>query len=84
MKRFTLIFSQFAAQVGPDTQPMEAYKFCQINLNLHYPQGFQLSVLSTEFRGYVGLDSGVNATLGALYYFSGRKSTSFCFLAYGF
>jgi hypothetical protein len=53
---------------------MDAYKFCQINLNLHYPQGFQLSVLSTEFRGYVGLDSGVNATLGALYYFSGRKS----------
>jgi hypothetical protein len=52
---------------------MDARKFCQINLDLHYPQGFQLSVLSTTFRGFVSLDKGVTATLSALYYFSGRE-----------
>ena len=55
-------------------QPTDARKYCQINLNLKYPQGFQFSVLSTTFRGYTALDAGVNATLSALYYFSGRKS----------
>ncbi|PMD64412.1 uncharacterized protein K444DRAFT_555040 [Hyaloscypha bicolor E] len=64
-------FSSFTAEVGATTQPMDARKFCQINLDLHYPQGFQFSVLSTTFRGFVGLDKGVTATLSALYYFSG-------------
>jgi hypothetical protein len=78
--RFKLMFSQFAAQISPTTQPIDSYKFCQINPNLHYPYGFRISILSTESCGYVGLDSGVIATLGALYYFSGRKSTSLIYV----
>jgi hypothetical protein len=70
------MFDNFAAQVGPTTEPSDARKYCQINLNLQYPGGFQYSILSTTFRGYAALQSGVNATLSALYYFSGRKSVS--------
>jgi hypothetical protein len=55
---------------------MDARKNCQINLDLHYPPGYQFSILSTTFRGFVGLDDNVVATLGALYYFSGRELLS--------
>jgi len=73
---FTLMFDGFAAQIGPTTQPSDARKYCQINLDLQYPAGFQFSVLSTTFRGYAALQTGVNATLSALYYFSGPNQAS--------
>lgn len=72
MIRFTLIFDSFMAQTGPGTTPAQGRSFCQINMLLDYPAGFQYSVLSTTYRGYVNLDAGVSGTLGALYYFSGR------------
>src|SRR3954449_9339713 len=37
---FTVIHSQFLAQVGPGIMASEARKNCQINLGLFVPQGF--------------------------------------------
>ncbi|CZR68010.1 uncharacterized protein PAC_17909 [Phialocephala subalpina] len=68
---FTLIFDSFQAQTGPGTTPDESRRYCQINLDLNYPQGFQYSVFQTTFRGYTYLDPAVTARESALYYFSG-------------
>ncbi|KAF4629531.1 hypothetical protein G7Y89_g8617 [Cudoniella acicularis] len=71
---FTLIFDSYQAQIGPGTVPTDARKFCQINLNLHYPQGFQYSIMKTIFRGYASLQKGVSGTQQATYYFSGESA----------
>ncbi|KAH6665553.1 hypothetical protein B0J14DRAFT_457786, partial [Halenospora varia] len=71
---FTLIFDSFVAQVGPGTAATDARKFCQINLDLHYPQGFQYSILKTIYRGYAQLDAGVSGSQSATYYFSGQSA----------
>ncbi|RDL35898.1 Uncharacterized protein BP5553_06510 [Venustampulla echinocandica] len=71
---FTLIFDQYQVQIGPGTQPADARKFCQVNLQLHYPSGFQYSILSTVYRGYAALDAGVTGTQEATYYFSGQSA----------
>lgn len=73
---FTLIFDSYVASVGPGVGITESRKNCQLNLDLRYPGGFQYSVYSTIYRGYVGIDKGVSATQSATYYFSGRKSDS--------
>ncbi|KAH8654962.1 hypothetical protein BGZ60DRAFT_151440 [Tricladium varicosporioides] len=71
---FTLIFDSFVAQVGPGTAAADGRKFCQINLDLHYPQGFQYSILKTIYRGYAQLDAGVSGSQSATYYFSGQSA----------
>lgn len=70
---FTLIFDKYVTSIGPGVAATEARKFCQINLQLHYPGGFQYSVMSAIYRGYANLEAGVTGTQEATYYFSGRK-----------
>lgn len=74
---FTLVFDKYQAQVGPNTMASDARRFCQLNIDLRYPSGYQYSVLKTIYRGYAGLDKGVTGTQGATYYFSGRKYIPF-------
>jgi hypothetical protein len=73
-KTFTLLFDSYVAEIGPQTRITATRKNCQITVNLHYPQGFQYSLLSTDYRGYVGIDKGVTATQKSTYYFSGDQA----------
>src|SRR5947208_7771357 len=38
---FTLIFDTYIASLGPGVPITESRKNCQLNINLHYPGGFQ-------------------------------------------
>jgi len=71
---FTLIFDNYVASIGPGIDITQTRKNCQLNIDLQYPSGFQYSVFSTIYRGYVGLDAGVTATQGSVYYFSGETA----------
>lgn len=62
------------ASIGTGVPVTENRKNCQLNINLQYPSGFQYSVLSTEFRGYADLQSGINGVQQATYYFSGSSA----------
>jgi hypothetical protein len=41
-----------------------------------YPPGFQYSIFSADYRGYVQLDKGVTGTQKSTYYFSGQTAQS--------
>lgn len=62
------------ASIGPGTLPTDHRKNCQINLDIHYPQGFQYSLFSADYRGYESLDPGVTGQQVATYYFSGEQA----------
>ena len=70
-KTFTLIFDSFIASSGPGVPVTENRKNCQINVNLHLPQGFSYSVANYDYRGYVGLPAGVQAEQKSTYFFQG-------------
>jgi hypothetical protein len=70
----TLIFDRFVASVGPGVPITEARKNCQINLNLHIPQGWAFSIATFDYRGYVQLAAGQRATQKAIYYFQGETT----------
>ena len=61
------------AKVGPNVGPLDWRKFCQLLLELHYPQGVQYSILQTEYLGYVDIDAGVTAEQETIFYFSGGE-----------
>ena len=54
----TLIFDSYVADQGKDIPVTENRKNCQLNIDLLYPPGFQYSVFSADYRGYVALDKG--------------------------
>ncbi|KAJ2988363.1 hypothetical protein HDV02_005632, partial [Globomyces sp. JEL0801] len=71
-KTFTLIFDQFVASSGPGTTVKDTRKNCQVNVDLHYPQGFSYTINNIDYRGYVNVPAGVTGIQRANYYFSGQ------------
>ena len=72
---FTLIFDQFLAEAGPGIPASRGRSFCQINLDLHIPQGWSYTLFRVDYRGFASLDSGTQGTQTASYYFQGNSQT---------
>lgn len=68
---FTLAFSDYIAEAGPGVDRSLSRRSCNINLNLHIPGGWQYSVFTVDYRGFVNLDSGVSSDLRTNYRFQG-------------
>ncbi len=69
--QFTLIFDQFVASKGPGVAATEATKTCQMNVNLKVPQGWQYSIGTVDYHGFVSLPKKMKATQEVTYYFDG-------------
>jgi hypothetical protein len=66
----TFGFDSFQAQIGPNAPQTAQNKNCQLHLDLRYPSGFQLSLMTATYHGFVRLDDGVEASFISQYYFS--------------
>lgn len=73
-KSFTLIFDSFVASQGPGVPVTENRKNCQMSVNLHVPNGFQFSIGTADYRGYVSLPAGVTARQKSTYSFAGSSA----------
>lgn len=83
-KAFTVTFSEFAAQTGPLLSPLEGRKNCNLTIDLDIPAGWQFSIASFNFRGYVQLDQAVVAEHSATYFLQGdSKQLKFASVAKG-
>ncbi|KAF2185469.1 hypothetical protein K469DRAFT_726653 [Zopfia rhizophila CBS 207.26] len=69
----TLSFDTYTVQSGPSIPATERRKFCQLQLKLRYPSGFQYSVFGADYRGYASLEKGVQGIAQSTYYFSGQQ-----------
>lgn len=72
---FTTIFSQYEAQVTPDTG-VSAAKDCQFDIALKGPQNASYTISHVEFDGYVFAEAGVTATSNISYYVQGSPGAS--------
>ncbi|MEU4894265.1 DUF4360 domain-containing protein [Streptomyces sp. NPDC044780] len=73
---FTVTYSDYLAQVGPDSAPTDIRKNCQLNLGVHVPQGFTYAIAQVDYRGYGHLEKGAQGTEKASYYFQGSADTA--------
>ncbi|MFJ1706082.1 DUF4360 domain-containing protein [Kitasatospora sp. NPDC088346] len=73
---FTVTYSNYLAQVGVGSKPTDFRKNCQLNLNVHVPQGFTYAIASADYRGYAHLEKGATAVQRANYYFQGQPQTA--------
>ncbi|MEU0869717.1 DUF4360 domain-containing protein [Nocardia brasiliensis] len=74
---FTVTYSAYTAQVGPEASPTDFRKNCQLNLKVHVPQGFTYGIAQADYRGFASLQKGATALERARYYFQGNSPTDF-------
>ncbi len=73
---FTLLFDQYAAEVGPGVPFSLKRKNCQLNIDLEVPSGWSYTLFSVDTRGYVALQPGVSAIQQSTYYFQGQLQSA--------
>jgi hypothetical protein len=64
---FTVIMDQFIVTAGPKwfnnpPAPTKDRLFCQINVFLQLPPGYQCTIVQSSYRGYLDIEKGVKAT----------------------
>jgi len=72
---FTVSYSNYLAQVGPQSAPTDIRKNCQLALRVHVPQGFTYAIAEADYRGFAALSSGATGMEQANYYFQGTSPT---------
>lgn len=58
----TIILDNFQAAQGPDAGKLKSRAFCRVTIGVNSP-GYAFDITSADFRGYVKLDKGVEASL---------------------
>lgn len=69
-KSLSIIFDQFIVEAGKANRTMER-KSCNVAIPVHIPQGFSVSIIDVDYRGYVSLPAGAQARLTAEYFLAG-------------
>lgn len=73
---FTVTYSEFMAQTGPNARATDARKNCQMALDVHVPSGYTYAVAGSDYRGFGHLESGATGSETASYYFQGERHTT--------
>jgi hypothetical protein len=58
----TIIFDRFQAADGPKAGKTKTRAFCRVTIGINSP-GWAFDVTSADFRGYVNIEKGVEASL---------------------
>lgn len=69
----TIIFDQYAAEIGTDVASPKKRLFCHVVLQLDFPAGLSYALVDLTYRGYADLDTGIDAAQSSTYYFQGFK-----------
>jgi hypothetical protein len=68
-KSLSIIFDSF--MVESDRHRRIDRKNCNIAIPVHVPQGYSISIIDTDYRGFVSLPRGATARFSAEYFFAG-------------
>lgn len=68
-KAISILFDSYVAEAGGAT--MFDRKNCNIAVPIHVPQGFSVSVMAIDYRGFVGLPAGARSQLAVNYFLAG-------------
>lgn len=69
--QLSILFDQFAAEAGRSSGRTIDRKSCNLAIPVHVPQGFSVSILKVDYRGYTSIPAGGEARLSAEYFFAG-------------
>jgi hypothetical protein len=72
---FTVTYSAYDVQVGPDAGKRADAKDCRLTLKMDVPKGFTYKIEGVIHRGYANLEKGATVEYVASYHFNGNGGT---------
>lgn len=70
-KQLSILFDQFVAEAGPASGKTLDRKSCNIAIPITVPNGYSVSIVAVDYRGFVGLPSRrATARFSAEYFFA--------------
>ena len=77
-KSLSILFDQFISEAGPASGKTIDRKNCNIALSVGVPNGYSMSVIGVDYRGFVSLPSSqTSARFQAEYFFGGQRGPLF-------
>lgn len=77
-KTLSILFDQYIAEVGGATGKTFDRKSCNLAIPVSVPQGYSLSLLSIDYRGFNFLpNAGARSTFRVEYFFAGQQGPVF-------
>ncbi len=73
-KSLSIIFDEFFVEAGASTGRTLGRKNCNLAVPVHVPQGYSISLVDVDYRGYVSLPNRRSqARFSAEYFFAGQR-----------
>ena len=76
-KSLSILFDDYVLEAGPMAGKRMDRKNCQLAIPVHVPNGFSVSLVGVDYRGYNYLPSRAQATFTAEYFFAGMRGPRF-------
>jgi hypothetical protein len=73
---FRINYSDFRAEAGGGAAPTAFRENCQVNLNVHIPQGFTFAIARADYWGRARLAAGATALQRSNYYYQGSSENN--------
>lgn len=73
----SLLFDQYQVKAGGTTGRSFDRKSCNVAIPVHIPQGYSVSVLQIDYRGFNFLPAGARSQFNVEYFFAGSQGPSF-------
>ena len=74
-KSLSILFDEYYVEAGGRKKLQR--KNCSIAIPVHVPQGFSVSLIDVDYRGYVSVPRGGRARFSASYFFAGQRGPSY-------
>lgn len=72
-RSLSLLFDQYQARAGGQSGQAIDRKTCNIAIPVHVPQGYSVSILSIDYRGFNSLPAGARSQFDVEYFFAGNR-----------
>ena len=75
-QELSILFDNYAVEAGGSTGISIARKNCTIAIPVHVPQGYSVSLIRVDYRGFNSLPAGAYSKFDASYFFAGSAGPS--------
>ena len=73
----SILFDQYQATAGGTTGRSFERKSCNVAIPVNVPNGFSVSLIAIDYRGFNMLPQGATSTFGVEYFFAGSRGPTF-------
>lgn len=73
----SLLFDAYQVEAGGETRKGFDRKSCNVAIPVHVPQGYSVSVLAIDYRGYNNVPAGAKSDFIVEYFFAGTRGPTF-------